>query len=186
MSSELPTQSHQENFENAQELSTAATNKASESEASTNKNHNLSALAAQLQALQSEKRERENEIAHLKRQLKLLSEFKGFDIKGKELWESRGSNERSFITVLSTLEGAMIHNQRNYMPSGDDGGHSSNSNHPTSDDYNGNDLSESASSFNDKLLQNAANTPNKYEDYDETPFEAIAFLSPKTEKKEEE
>jgi len=179
MSSELPTQSHQENLDNAQELSTAATSKASKSEASTNNNHNLSALAVQLQALQSEKRERENEIAHLKRQLKLLSEFKGFDIKGKELWESRGSNEGSFITVLSTLEGAMNHNQHNYMPSGDDGGHSSNSNHPTSDDYNGNDLSESASSFNINSQLTAAGTPNKYEDNDETPFEAIAFLSPK-------
>lgn len=143
-------------------LSTTTTSKASESEESANINHNISALAVQLQALQTENSQKNSEIAHLKRQLTLLSEFKGFDIKGKGLWESKGFNERSFMTVLSGLEGAMNHTQRNY----DDGGENI--------DYDGNDLSESASSLNDKLLQSAAATPNKYEDYDE-----IAFLSPK-------
>ena len=171
MSSASPTQSHQHTT-------------ASESEESTS-NHNISALAAQLQTLQTENSHQSSEISHLKRQLKLLSEFKGFDIKGKELWEKEGNNERSFITVLSSIEeGAMNHNHRNR-----DGHSSSNSNyydnpiHTTSvDNNNGNDLSASASSFNDRLQQNcaAADTPNKYEDYDdETPFEAIAFISPK-------
>jgi len=185
MSSVLSTQSHQltsDNTTEAKELSRTA----SESKESTN-NHNLSALAAQLQALQTENSHQSSEIAHLRRQLKLLSEFKGFDIKGKELWE-KGDNERSFITVLSNIEGAMNHrNQRNNMTFGDGGGHSSNSNNNhgdnnpshTSVDDRGNDLSDSAYSFNDKLQQNAADTPSKYDDYDETPFEAIAFLSPK-------
>jgi hypothetical protein len=151
---------------------------ASETEDSTN-NHNISALAAQLQALQTENSHQSSEIAHLKRQLKILTEFKGFDVKGKGLWE-KGHNEPSFITVMSNIEGAMNH--RN-MASGD-GGVNSRSNDDdnpshTSFDNNGNDLSESAYSFNDKLQQNAADSPTKYDDYDETPFEAIAFLSPK-------
>lgn len=165
----------------AKELSKTVTTKAIEREVSSNSNRNISALAVQLQALRTENSHQSSEIAHLKRQLTILSEFRGFHIKGKELWESRGGNERSFITVLSNIEGAMNHNQHNHnMPSVEDDGDNSSKSHPTSVDYNsGYDLSESANSFNDKLLQNAAGTPSKFEDYDETPFEAIAFLSPK-------
>lgn len=164
----------------AKEFSTTVTHKALEREVSTNSNRNISELAVQLQALQTENSHQSSEIAHLKRQLKILSEFRGFHIKGKELWESRGGNERSFITVLSNIEGAMNLNQNNQMPSAEDDGDNSSKGHQTSVDYNSRyDLSEIANSFNDKLLPKTAGTPSKFEDYDETPFEAIAFLSPK-------
>ncbi|KAL7457430.1 hypothetical protein ACHAWC_008998 [Mediolabrus comicus] len=136
--------------------------------------HNISALAAQLQELQIENSHQLSEIAHLKRQLKLLSEFKGFDLKGKELWEQQqqGGSGRSFITVLSSIEGAM-NNNRNYqhaMPS-------SSTVDNSGDNNDGIDLSAS----DNKLQLNTPNSGNnKYKDDDEAQsLEAIAYLSPK-------
>ena len=84
-----------DNTTQAEELSKTLTNNTLEREVSINSNRNISALAVQLQALQTENSHQSSEIARLKRQLKILSEFRGFHIKGKELWESRRLSWRS-------------------------------------------------------------------------------------------
>lgn len=130
----------------------------------------LPTLAAQLQELQTENSHQSSEIAHLKRQLKLLSEFKGFDIKGKELWEQQGGSGRSFITVLSSIEGAM-NNNRNYQ-------HAMPSSTVDNSGDNNDDIDLSASDNN--LQLNTPSGNNKYKDDDEAQsLEAIAYLSPK-------
>ena len=167
-SSDLPQKlSRRLNFDSiaeGTELSSSSIKAAPESAESSKSGKNVSALAAQLRVLQTENNNQSSEIAQLRRQLKILSEFRGFVIKGREFWE-KGGYEHSF-TVLSSVEGVM--SQQQHILSGDD------------DSRNNHNLSESVGSFNELLQQrNITDTPNKYEDCDEPPYEAIAFLSPK-------
>jgi len=169
-----------------------------------NKRRNISAIATQLQQLQSRNHSQSSEIAHLKRQIKILSEFKGYDdgsgcgrgIVGprRELWKAKerraAAHDEGIMDHANSMSSPnnKVSSSSTIIAQADDNDNGSSSN--TTPDHSNKHPSfiasvNSTDSINPLFSSTGSlplfqQTENKYDDYDDAQLEEFARIaSPK-------